>query len=207
MRILKIGITGSAGSGKSLVLNAFKTLGLATLDCDRIARQVVKKGQNAHRLIAEAFGPGVLKKDGSLNRAALRERIISEPEMRKILENITHPEIIREMERQMAEAFYEKEPACAVEVPLLFEIGMEDRFDAVLTVVSDGEALKTRVAQRDGVSRESAGKLLSLQMSQEEKAKRSDYVVENRGTPQELVESVEKIYHKIKKDVLTRKNK
>ena len=202
---IRIGVTGSAGSGKSLVCQCLGQLGLVTLDCDRIARELVAPGREGYARVVDLFGDGVVREDNTLDRARLRQMVIKDPNLRKSLEAMLHPLILSEMARQMAHAVYEKEPACAVEVPLLFELGMETRFDVTLVVVAREAALFDRLVERDQVSRNSAGKLLDLQMPQSEKIKRADHVIHNLGAREELFESVENCYRKIKKDFLTRK--
>ncbi len=201
--ILRIGVTGSAGSGKSMVCQGLKALGLVTLDCDKIARQVVEPGQKAYAGVVACFGPGVVRADASLDRVKLRNLMISQPELRRQLEALLHPLILEEMVHQMETAVYRKERACAVEVPLLFELGMEDKFDVTVVVVTGESSLLERISSRDKVSLGSAEKMLSLQMSQSEKMKRADHVIQNQGTSQELFESVEKFYAQIKKEFLT----
>ena len=204
--ILKIGVTGSAGSGKSLVCEGFQKLGLVTLDCDVIARQVVEPGQAAYKKVVKAFGQGVLTKDLTLDRAGLRNIIVDKPELRKKLEAILHPAIIKEMVQQMKTADYIKEPACAVEVPLLFELDMAGHFDCVVVVTAKDEHLVERIAARDGVNIESAQKILDIQMPQGEKIKRADHVVKNTGDKNELFESIAVLYQKLVKQRLTKKS-
>jgi dephospho-CoA kinase len=201
--ILKIGVTGSAGSGKSLVCKGFETLGLVIFDCDLIARQLVEPGQKAYEQVVSCFGPDVVKPDKTLDRARLRNIMVNQPDLRTKLEALLHPLIITQMELQMDTAVYDREPACAVEVPLLFELGMADRFDVTVVVVATREALVKRISSRDKVSAKNAGKMLALQMAQEKKIRRADHVIENNGNPGELFESVEKLYTKIKKEFLT----
>lgn len=203
MNILRIGVTGSAGSGKSLVCRGLKTLGLVTLDCDQIARQVVAPGQKAYEGVKALFGFGVVKQDKTLDREMMRNFVVSRPDLRKQLEALLHPLIAEQMVLQMKTAVYDKEPACAVEVPLLFELGMEDKFDLTLVVVASRKLLLERISKRDTVSLASAGKILDLQMAQEKKIQQADYVIENNGNPGELFESVEKFYTIIKKEFLT----
>ena len=202
--ILKIGVTGSAGSGKSIVLKTFADLGLVTLDCDQIARQVVEPGEEGYRGVKKIFGSKVIAPNGDLDRALMRARILEDPELRRKLEALIHPLIIRRLFEDMAAAEYDREGACAVEVPLLFELGMEKYFDVTLVVVSDERVLLERISHRDDVGINSAKKMISLQMSQEDKARYGDYVVENKGEKGELVESVKDLYLKIKKEFLTR---
>lgn len=206
MDILKIGVTGSAGSGKSLVLKCFARLGLEVFDCDRIARDVVEPGQPAYKKVAELFGPGVVGPDRQLDRAAMRRMILKDPGMRKSLEAIVHPEIIREMVRRMETAAYNKEKACAVEVPLLFELDMASHFDLTLVVTADQDQLEDRIAARDGVDREGARQMLALQMGQAEKVKRADHVVENRGCASDLCKELESLYGALAKKRLTKKS-
>lgn len=204
MNILKIAVTGSAGSGKSLVCQRFKEKGLVVLDCDVIARQVVEPGTEGYDAVVHLFGKKVLLEDGSLDRASLRKIIIYDDEMRKKMENILHPRILKEMFFQMEHADYtDKKKAVAVEVPLLFETGLERYFDVSIAVVADFSDLVGRVASRDKVEKNNAKKMLDLQMSQALKTVRADHVIKNSGTLSELFDSVDNIFEKIQKEFLT----
>jgi dephospho-CoA kinase len=203
MKILRIGVTGSAGSGKSLVCQRFKTIGLVTLDCDVIARQVVEPGTQGFKKIVEVFGLTILQKQGNLDRTRLRNIIVDDPELRKKMENILHPQIIEQMVFQIENAVYEGEKAVAVEVPLLFELGMEKQFDVTIVVASQDMDLVRRISQRDNVTKKDAQKMLNLQMSQADKMARADHIIINGGTPSELFESVDNLFDKIQKELLT----
>jgi len=203
--ILKIGVTGSAGSGKSLVCKAFNQLGLVTLDCDRIARQVVEPGQKAYKMVIAIFGTDVVAEDNGLDRARLRKIIVSQPDLRKQLENILHPMILKEMARQMEAADYQDESACAVEVPLLFELGMESYFDVIVAVATQEADLVERICARDDVDEGAAKKMLALQMKQDEKIKRADYVIYNQGRVDYVFSAVSSLYEKLIKQRLTKK--
>ena len=203
--MLKIGVTGSAGSGKSLVCKGFGRIGLVTLDCDEIARQVVEPGQAAYGQVVKAFGSKAVAPDGTLDRPALRRMIVSTKGSREKLESILHPVIIKETVRQMDDAVHLKQKSCAVEVPLLFELGMEHIFDAVVAVTAGHSTLIDRIAARDGVDRESAQKLLSLQMPQSQKVQKADYVIENKGRPDDVFKSVADLYQKLVNQRLTKK--
>jgi dephospho-CoA kinase len=204
--ILKIGVTGSAGSGKSMVCQGFKRLGLVTFDCDVIARQVVEPGQKAYAKVIALFGSEVVKPDKTLDRELMRNMVVQRPDLRRQLEGLLHPLIIEKMVLDMKTAVYDREPACAVEVPLLFELKMGNKFDVTVVVVAGQSVLSERIAKRDKVSLASAVKLLDLQMAQSEKIIQADHVIENLGNPGELFESVEKLYFKIKKEFLTIKS-
>ena len=202
--ILKIGVTGSAGSGKSLVCRRFKTLGLVTLDCDQIAREIVEPGQPAYKEVVALFGERVIGPDGTLDRAGLRKIILAQPQRRKQLEGILHPGIIAEMVRQMETTDYTKAPACAVEVPLLFELKMEDHFDVTVAVATQDETLVERIAARDKVSPAAAAKMLALQMPQDEKMTRADHVIQNTGDEDALTARVDALWQSLKKQRLTK---
>ena len=204
-RILKIGVTGSAGSGKSLVRRAFSRLGVKTLDCDRIARDVVAPGEKGYAGVIEIFGSNVIRSDRSLDRARLRNLMVAQPALRKKLEALLHPLITGELFRRIEAGEYGRERACACEVPLLFELGMEKEFHAAVVVTADDAVLAERIAGRDGVPLSAARKMLSLQMAQDEKMRRADYVIRNTGSPEELFDTVENYYSLIKKEFLTRK--
>ena len=199
MKIIKIAVTGSAGSGKSLVCQRFNKIGLVTLDCDVIARQVVEPGTFGFKKIVELFGPKVVLKNGELNRKSLRNIIVNDLKMRKKMENILHPLILSKVIFQMANSVYRQKKAVAVEVPLLFESGMEKYFDVSIAVMAQSGDLVARIADRDSVSKDNAQKMLDLQMPQKEKIARADYVIENFGTSSELFESVENLFARIEK--------
>ncbi|WP_020588387.1 dephospho-CoA kinase [Desulfobacter curvatus] len=203
--MLKIGVTGSAGSGKSLVCEGFRRIGLVTLDCDEIARQVVEPGQAAYNQVVKAFGSQIVAPDRTLDRPALRRMIITTKGSREKLESILHPVIISETVRLMDEAVHLKQKSCAVEVPLLFELGMEDLFDVVVVVTAADDALVDRISLRDGVDRENAQKLLALQMPQSEKIKKAECIIENRGEPEAVFKLVGDLYQKLVNQRLTKK--
>jgi len=203
MKILRIAVTGSAGSGKSLVCQRFKQIGLATLDCDMIARQVVEPGEEAFKKIVELFGQKVVRKDGTLDRARLRNIIMNDSLLRQEMESILHPQIIKEMVFQIDNAEVKDHKAVVVEVPLLFELGMEKQFDITIAVLAQDMDLVTRISDRDNVTKKNAQKILDLQMSQEDKMIRADHVILNKGSRSELFESVDNLFSKIQKEFLT----
>ena len=205
MKILKIAVTGSAGSGKSLVCKRLKEIGLVTLDCDRIARQVVEPGEQGLKDIVQLLGRGVLSSTGGgLGRPKLRNLILNDPGMRKKIEDLLHPKILEQMMIQISTADYQDIKAVAVEVPLLFESGMDQFFDVAIVVMAKDQDLVTRITERDHVKENDAKKMLCLQMPQEDKMARADYILFNSGTSAELFESVDNLFNKIQKEFLTR---
>lgn len=182
----------------------FEEIGLVTLDCDVIARQVVEPGRKGFREITALFGSRVVGEDGSLDRSALREIIVKDDSARLKMEAALHPKILEEMISQMEHADYTgKKNAVAVEVPLLFETGMETYFDLSIAVLSGRQQLVQRISARDGVAGDQASGLLDLQMSQEEKSNRADYRIKNNGSLPELFDMVDNIFAEIEKEFLT----
>ena len=196
-KVVKIAVTGSAGSGKTFVCDRFRELGLKVISSDSLAREAVAPDTAAYEMIVDSFGKQILRKDGTLNRRMLRRMMITDDDTRKILEQCIHPEIKRLMHLKMAEAEKARVSVVIIEVPLLFEFGMESRFDAIIVVTSDRELQIRRLMHRDTVSRREAKALLSVQIPDEEKIERSEFVINNSGPPAEMIRSVEHIYKKI----------
>jgi dephospho-CoA kinase len=190
-KILKIAVTGMAGSGKSLVCERLKELGYFCLDCDKIARQVVEPGQAGYNKIIELFGKAILLDDANLDRSALRKIILNDPLMKKKMEEALHPLILERMKFEINTAEYGRIKTVVVEVPLLFETGMDSFFDLTIAVIGQERELMKRIAQRDLVNEQDAQKMLGLQMSQKEKQDRADYVIVNKSSPSELLKSVD----------------
>lgn len=174
------------GAGKSAVAALYARMGYPVFSADTLAREVVEPGEPALGEIRELFGENALLEDGSLNRPWVREQIAHDPELRLKLEAITHPRIqarFRELAKEAGEAgkkiiFYE--------APLLFEAKSEAQLDAVITVHAPDEVRIQRVLKRDGGKRETVEKLLASQMPQEEKMKRSQFLIENSGDEKTL---------------------
>lgn len=197
MSTVKIAVTGGAGSGKTCVCKRFEELGLKVVSSDVLARDVVVPGSAAYGEIVRYFGERVLKKDGNLNRRLLRRIIVQDAAARKSLESFIHPEIIKRIGFEVAAAEKEGLSAVVVEVPLLFELGMQDEFDHVVVVSTDSETRIRRLMNRDHISREEAQALLDVQMPDEEKTKRTNFVIRNNGSLGAMIRSVDRFYEKL----------
>jgi dephospho-CoA kinase len=188
-----VGITGGIGAGKTLVAAYFRKKGYPVYSADEIAREIVQPGSPALAEIVKAFGPTALLPDGTLNRAGLRARIAADPSLRIKLEAITHPRI---QERSLAlsdEAFARGAGIVFYEAPLLFEAKSDKKMDKVICVHAPDEVRIERTMKRDGSPRELVEGLLKSQLSQEEKMKKSDFLIENAGSEKELRAEAEKI--------------
>lgn len=192
--MLKIALTGGAGTGKSTVARMFAELGAVVLSADEIAREVVRPHTPAWEALRREFGPDFFHEDGSLNRVKLGRLVFAEPEALGRLNAIVHPAIIRELARRLAELAARGTPLVIVEVPLLFETGREGEYDAVIVVDAPLSEQRARLKARDDRGEEEISGLLAAQMPLAEKRRRADYVVDNSGTLEETRRQVEKLW-------------
>jgi dephospho-CoA kinase len=190
-----VAVTGGAGSGKTSVCKRLKSLGLHVINTDRIARQVVSPGSPVLSAIVERFGKTILKADGTLNRVLLREQIVEDLYKKQMLEDIIHPAILHRMHELVDALQKSHEPIVVVEVPLLFELDLADAFDMVVMVTASRQQKIDRMIKRDGVSRKSAESLLAVQLPDSVKIDQSHFIVGNNGSPEDLDESVQALYH------------
>jgi dephospho-CoA kinase len=193
---IKIAVTGGVASGKSTVCNIFEDLGVVTYSADQFSRDVVKKDSRAYHKIIEHFGKTVVKEDGSINRRLLRDIITKNQQEKVALENIVHPEIISLMKKKLAET-QKRSQNIVMEVPLLFELGLENLFDVTIMVYAESDLKMKRLQDRDNVTEEKASTFIGLQMADEKKVKRSDFVIFNNGSKEQLAKEVKKLYRKI----------
>jgi dephospho-CoA kinase len=175
------GLTGNIGSGKSTVAAMLREAGIPVLDADRISREVTAPGGRAHDAVVQAFGRGIVRGDGSIDRKRLGEIVFSDPSLRARLEAITHPVILEAMEEAIAGIERDGHRAAVVEATLIHESGRKGMFDAVISVTCDRETAISRLAARDGMSRFQAVARLRAQMDADRKAIASDYVIDNSG--------------------------
>jgi dephospho-CoA kinase len=192
-RPFRVGLTGGIASGKSTVANLFAALGVTIVDTDLLAREVVAPGSPLLPKIAEHFSAQVLQKDGSLDRARLRERVFANPAERQWLEALTHPAIRELTDRRCEEATGRY---VIVAIPLLVETAGADRFDRVLVVDCDPEIQLARLQARDGSTREQAAQLLAAQATREQRLAVADDVIVNNGDIAALRDQVEKLHRR-----------
>lgn len=188
-----VALTGGIGSGKSTVADEFAHLGVAVIDADIIARQVVEPGTPALLAIAAQFGPQMINDNGSLNRRRLRERIFADREDKAWLNALLHPLIQQETRRQMQAA---TSPYLLWVVPLLVENHLTDKADRVLVVDVAKETQIERTMLRDGVSREHAEHILAAQATREQRLAAADDVIENMGSADAIASHVARLHEK-----------
>jgi dephospho-CoA kinase len=185
-----VGLTGGLGAGKSEALRALGELGAATLSTDAVVHELLS-GDELRELVVARLGEEVAP-GGTLDRSLIAERVFGDEEARGWLEGELWPRVGRRVVewRQEVEGLEPAPPAAVVEVPLLFESGMEAAFDSTIAVVAD-EAIRTERAGARGHA--AVAERTGRQLSQEEKAERADFEVRNDGTLEELREKLSRV--------------
>lgn len=186
MKTALVGITGGIGAGKSALARVFSAAGYPVISADDLAREVVAVGSPALKEIASTFGASALNPDGSLNRGWVRSTIATNPALRISLERITHPAIQALSTQRIKEHFQHGARIVFYEAPLLFEAKSDQKMDAVICVHASDDLRIARASKRDGRSENEIRSLLTSQMPQRDKMKRSDYLISNEGSEAEL---------------------
>jgi dephospho-CoA kinase len=188
--VVFIGLTGGIGTGKSEALHAFERLGAAVLSTDDVVHELLGTDE-LRRLLGERWGERVLI-DGDVDRRAVAEIVFERPQELTWLESVVFPRVGERVASWRAglERSERLPQFAVVEVPLLFEAGIEDIFDATIAVVADEETRARRAGERD--HRGIAGRQ-ARQLSPEEKARRADYVVHNDGTLEDLEREIKQV--------------
>ena len=196
-----IGLTGGIASGKSLVAGELKRLGAYLIDADEIAREVVKTGLPAYNEIVKEFGEKILNPDKTINRKELGRIVFSNPELRKRLEQITHPRIRKKIEAEIS-AIKAKNPKAVivVDAALLIEGGLYKKMDKVIVVCADEKTQIKRLTERDGLAIEDAKNRIASQMPLKEKRRYADFVIENveGKSREEVKEEVKRVFDRLK---------
>jgi dephospho-CoA kinase len=191
--VLKVGLTGGIGAGKSAVSTRLAALGAVLIDSDKLAREVVAAGTEGQAEVVAAFGAGVLGPDGELDRPALGARVFGDDEARRRLEKIIHPRV-RARAHELATA---APPGAIVvnDVPLLVETGQAASYDLVLVVTADVETRIRRLAETRGMAADQARSRIAAQATDEARAAVADVLIPNDGTLDELTAAVDALWH------------
>ncbi len=194
--MLRVGLTGGIGSGKSTVSALLASHGAVVIDYDRLARDVVEVGSPGLAAIAERFGPTVIASDGSLDRAALGAVVFADGDARKDLEAITHP-AIRDLAAERERAA--RPDAIVVhDNPLLVEMGADAHCDVVLVVDVPSDVQVERLMSSRGMTHDEALARIAAQAPREERTGAADHVIDNTGPIDELDTIVGGIWDELK---------
>lgn len=192
-----IGLTGGIGAGKSTVSDYLKSKGYPVLDADLVAREIVEPGTETLDLLVGTFGGSILNPGGSLNRGKLAEIAFSDPAKKSLMDTIMHGKVI-EILLERARSI-EGHPLVFLDVPLLFESGMDRYVDLVWLVDAGDEVRIRRVMERDGSKEEDVIKRMGYQMTRDEKIRRSDVILDNCCDKQNLYRQIEDILNELER--------
>lgn len=190
--MLKVGLTGGIGCGKSTVAALFAALNVPILDADVIAHRLVEPGQPALWQIQQAFGDGILNPDASLNRHQLRELVFSDVEKKQKLEAILHPLIYQTLQTELEQL---AAPYCLICIPLLFETGMTAFVDRVLVIDCPVEIQLQRVKQRDKLTEARIQSIIDQQVPRSFRKAHADDLIDNSAADDRLAEQVKKLHN------------
>lgn len=195
--MIRVGLTGTLGAGKSTVAELFEEWGARRIDTDRLAREAVEPGQPALKEIRDRWGAAVADDEGGLDRDALREIVSRDPAARRELEKLLHPEIRRLMEGELREAEEDGVDVAVVEVPLLFENDLADRFDVTVAVDAPRVRRLERVREERELPEAHFASMESAQWSGGRKVAAADLAIENDGSLEELEEKARRVWERI----------
>jgi dephospho-CoA kinase len=189
--VLRIGLTGGIGSGKSTVSALLTARGAVLVDADRLAREVVEPGTPGLAAVVAAFGDGVVGPDGALNRPALAAIVFADPEARRRLDGIVHP-LVRARAAELAGAV-PPDGVVVHDIPLLVETGQAGHFDLVLVVEADPEIRVRRLVER-GLTEDDARARIAAQATDEQRRAVADVVLDNSGSREQLAAQVDRFW-------------
>ncbi len=193
-----IGLTGSIASGKSTVSRILAECGAPVVDADLIARAVAERGEVGWQKIVEAFGKDVLQENGQLDRGKIGEMIFRDSAKRAELDSIMHPIILERMEAEIAAYEKQGEAIVILDIPLLLELGWQDKVSVVWLVAVSPDTQKKRLMARNNLTEDQAAVRIASQMSIEEKRRYADVIIDNDGTLEETVHTVQARWAEVK---------
>ncbi len=195
--MLRVGLTGGIGAGKSEVSRRLASYGAVVIDADAVAREVVAPGTAGLAEVASAFGPDVVRGDGSLDRARLAELVFADEALRRRLNAIVHPRVrarMAELERQAGDVL-----VIVHDVPLLAENQLAGSYDLVVVVDVPTRVQLERLARERGMPREQVEARMRAQASREDRLAVADMVVDNSGSLAELDREVGDLWAELRK--------
>lgn len=204
--MLHVGLTGNIASGKSTVARLLAERHATIIDADVLARRAVAVGTPAYEAIVARWGDTVLASDGTLDRAALRRIVFSDPRELEALNAIVHPVVRRLWEEELAAARARGDRIVISDIPLLFERGLADRFDRIILVDAPSAVRLERLMRDRGLSEGEASRMLAAQMPADAKRERADFVIDNAGSREALRARVDEVWDALQREASRRAN-
>ena len=198
--MLLVGLTGNIASGKSSVARLLAAHGATIVDADLLAREVVQPGQPALERIVALWGDEMLNPDGTLDRAALRQRVFGHQAELDALNEIVHPEVADLSGRRVDEARERGDPIVVYDVPLLFERKLTEQFDCIVLVDAPRPVRLERLVRDRELHEAEAMKMIAAQIPAELKRARADFVIDNVGTREELAAEVSRVWAALERE-------
>jgi dephospho-CoA kinase len=195
-----IALTGNIASGKSTVAAMLAERGATIIDADVLARDAVREGSPALGMITDRWGSGVIGKDGSLDRDALREIVFDDQTELDALNDIVHPEVMRLRNAEVEAAKERGDNVVVCVIPLLFERHLADDFNTIVLVDAPRSMRLERIVRDRGLDEAEAMKMIAAQMPADLKRARANYVIENDGSIDSLREKVDRFWEKLSHD-------
>ena len=192
--MILIGLTGNIASGKSEIARMLADRGATVIDADVLAREAVRPETQALKDIVKRWGKDILKNDGSLDRAALRQIVFADQSELDALNRIVHPGVTRLRDREIARARERGDQIVVCVIPLLFERNIVEEFDAIVLVDAPRPLRLERMVASRGLEATDAMNMIASQMPAELKRARADYVIENNGSLQDLQRDVDALW-------------
>lgn len=194
LKLKKLAITGGLSSGKTTVCRLFKELGAFVVSADKIVHGLLVPDSIVGQQVIQLFGPGIVE-NNSLNRKKIAQRAFLDVKLLKALELLIHPIVFAEIEKKyQCIRKSRKYSLFVVEIPLIYELFKQDEFDAVVAVISDLSICQQRFIRQTHQTIEEFEQRTAQQINPEEKAEKSDYVINNNGSLADLKEQVTKLY-------------
>jgi dephospho-CoA kinase len=187
-------LTGNIASGKSTVAALLAAHGATIIDADQLAREAVAPGTRGLQAVLDQFGPDLCRPDGSLDRAALRQRVFRDSTARDQLNAIVHPIVARLRDAAVDAARQRGDAIVISDIPLLFEVGLEQAFDGVILVDAPAATRLERLVRDRGLAPEEARAMLEAQWPTERKRAGATWIIDNAGSREALVPQIETLW-------------
>lgn len=196
MRPKIYGLTGGIGVGKSVVARMFEAAGVPVINADEISREIMKPGASAFNEIVDIFGKGVVK-DGELDRNRLRKIVFGNNDLRNRLEKITHKRILENAFEKAKEFYKNGKRVVLLEAAVLIEAKFDNEVDGIIVVTATHSQQRERSMKRDEVKMSDIESIIKAQLSDEERLKHAQYVIDNSGTLAETERQVKELAYKL----------